>query len=121
MRKTTLALLAFLGGCSAPPPPQPPPMPSPIPIYPSGKQSPAPAPADEQEPPAADDKFAKVVIKVEKVGGSVYMLEGSGGNIGVSIGADGIVLVDDQFAPLAPKIKAALKGITDRPIKVVLN
>ena len=60
-------------------------------------------------------------IKVTKVAGNVYMLEGSGGNIGVSVGADGIVMVADEFAPLAPKIKAALKGITDRPLKFVLN
>jgi glyoxylase-like metal-dependent hydrolase (beta-lactamase superfamily II) len=44
-----------------------------------------------------------------------------GGNIGVSVGDDGIVLVDDQFAPLAAKIQAALKGITDKPLRVVLN
>ena len=71
--------------------------------------------------PSAEDKFASVTVKVEKVGGSVYMLEGAGGNIGVSVGDDGIVLVDDEFAPLAPKIREALLGITDRPIKVVLN
>src|ERR1051326_687591 len=65
--------------------------------------------------------FSKVEIKATKVAGAVYMLEGSGGNIGVSVGEDGIVLVDDQFAPLAPKIKAALKQITDKPIKFVLN
>ena len=70
--------------------------------------------------PAQQD-FSNVQIKVTKVAGTVYMLEGSGGNIGVSIGEDGIVLVDDQFAPLAPKIRAALKGITDKPIKFVLN
>jgi glyoxylase-like metal-dependent hydrolase (beta-lactamase superfamily II) len=49
------------------------------------------------------------------------MLEGSGGNIGVSVGDDGIAIVDDQFAPLAPKIREALKGITDKPVKFVLN
>jgi glyoxylase-like metal-dependent hydrolase (beta-lactamase superfamily II) len=49
------------------------------------------------------------------------MLEGSGGNIGVSVGEDGIVIVDDQFAPLAPKIKAALKDLTDKPLRFVLN
>jgi cyclase len=49
------------------------------------------------------------------------LLEGSGGNIGVSVGEDGIVLVDDQFAPLAPKVKEALKGITGKPVKFVLN
>jgi cyclase len=65
--------------------------------------------------------FSKVEIKATKVAGSVYMLQGSGGNIGVSVGEDGIVIVDDQFAPLAPKIKAALKEITDKPVKFVLN
>jgi glyoxylase-like metal-dependent hydrolase (beta-lactamase superfamily II) len=62
-----------------------------------------------------------VTIQVEKVAGSVYVLYGAGGNIGVSVGDDGIVVVDDQFAPLAEKIQAALKGITDKPIRVVLN
>src|SRR3954463_7386614 len=70
---------------------------------------------------AQDRDFSKVEIKVQKVNGSVYMLTGSGGNIGVSVGEDGIVIVDDQFAPLAPKIKEALKGITDKPLKFVLN
>jgi glyoxylase-like metal-dependent hydrolase (beta-lactamase superfamily II) len=69
----------------------------------------------------AQQDFSKVEIKVTKVAGTVYMLQGAGGNIGVSVGDDGIVIVDDQFAPLAPKIKAALKGITDKPIKFVLN
>lgn len=69
----------------------------------------------------AQQNFDKVEIKVTKVAGTVYMLEGAGGNIGVSVGDDGIVLVDDQFAPLAPKIRAALKGISDKPIKFVLN
>jgi cyclase len=69
----------------------------------------------------ARQDFSNVEIKVSKVAGSVYMLEGSGGNIGVSVGEDGIVLVDDQFAPLAPKIKAALKGISDKPVKFVIN
>jgi hypothetical protein len=50
--------------------------------------------------------FSQVQIKATKVAGNVYMLEGSGGNIGVSVGADGILIVDDQFAPLADKIRA---------------
>ncbi|ABF39358.1 beta-lactamase-like protein [Candidatus Koribacter versatilis Ellin345] len=70
---------------------------------------------------AQDNDFSKVQIKVEKVAGSVYMLQGAGGNIGVSIGDDGIVIVDDQFAPLADKIRAALKGITDKPVRFVIN
>lgn len=69
----------------------------------------------------AQKDFSKVQIKVHKVAGSVYMLEGEGGNIGVSVGDDGIVVVDDQFAPLAEKISAALKGITDKPVRFVIN
>ena len=70
---------------------------------------------------AQDEDFSKVQIKVTKVAGNVYMLEGSGGNIGASVGDDGIVIVDDQFAPLADKIQAALKGITDKPVRFVIN
>lgn len=70
---------------------------------------------------AQDEDFSKVAIKVTKVAGTVYMLEGAGGNIGASVGEDGIVVVDDQFAPLAPKIQAALKGITDKPVRFILN
>jgi glyoxylase-like metal-dependent hydrolase (beta-lactamase superfamily II) len=69
----------------------------------------------------AQRDFSKVEIKAEKVAGSVYMLTGAGGNIGVSVGEDGIVIIDDQFAPLAPKIKTALKGISDKPIRFILN
>jgi glyoxylase-like metal-dependent hydrolase (beta-lactamase superfamily II) len=49
------------------------------------------------------------------------MLEGRGGNIGVSAGEDGVVLIDDQFAPLTDKIRAAVKSIADQPIRFVLN
>lgn len=70
---------------------------------------------------AAQQDFSKVEVKATKVAGTVYMLTGSGGNIGVSAGDDGIVIVDDQFAPLAPKIIQALNGISDRPVKFVLN
>src|SRR6267142_2486587 len=65
--------------------------------------------------------FSKVEIKVTKVNGNVYMLEGAGGNIGVSVGPDGILIVDDQFAPLADKIKAALKTLGDGKLKFILN
>src|SRR5512143_1052591 len=70
---------------------------------------------------AQERDFSKVQIKVTKVAGSVYMLEGAGGNIGVSVGEDGIVIVDDQYAPLSEKIQAALKGITDKPVRFVIN
>lgn len=65
--------------------------------------------------------FSKVEMKVTKVNGNIYMLEGAGGNIGASVGEDGIVIVDDQYAPLADKIRAALKGITDKPLRFVIN
>src|SRR3954453_8190604 len=70
---------------------------------------------------AQQQDFSKVEIKAQKVADGVYMLSGAGGNIGVSVGDDGIVIVDDQFAPLAPKIQAALKGITDKPVRFILN
>jgi cyclase len=68
--------------------------------------------------------FSKVEIKVTPVAGKVYMLEGAGGNIGASVGEDGILLVDDQFEPLAPKIRVAVQGIAGGgggKIKFVIN
>jgi len=70
---------------------------------------------------AQQGDFSKVQIKVTKVSGNIYMLEGAGGNIAASVGEDGIVIVDDQFAPLAEKIQAALKGITDKPVRFIIN
>src|SRR5881296_222969 len=67
--------------------------------------------------------WSKVQIKTTKVSGNIYMLEGQGGNIAASVGEDGIVIVDDQFAPLAEKIQAVLKniGVTDKPVRFVIN
>jgi len=75
---------------------------------------------------AAQEKtpdWSKVEIKVTKVSGNIYMLAGQGGNIAASVGEDGIVIVDDEFAPLAEKIQTALKnlGITDKPVRFVIN
>ena len=66
---------------------------------------------DQRAAVAQQRDFSKVEIKVTPVAGRVYMLEGAGGNIGASVGEDGILLVDDQFEPLAPKIRAAVQGI----------
>src|SRR5215510_3970344 len=78
-----------------------------------------------QSTSAQQPDWSKIEIKAEKVAGNVYMLYGvggfAGGNIGVSVGDDGIVLVDDQFQPLVPKIEAALKGVSDKPVRFVLN
>ncbi|HVT57899.1 MAG TPA: MBL fold metallo-hydrolase [Thermoanaerobaculia bacterium] len=70
---------------------------------------------------AQGQDFSKVEIKVKLAAGKVYMLEGAGGNIGVSAGEDGQLLVDDQFEPLAPKIRAALGSLTGGKLKFVLN
>ena len=70
---------------------------------------------------AQEQDFSKVEMKVTKVAGDVYMLQGAGGNIGASVGEDGIVIVDDEFAPLAEKIQAALKGITEKPVRFIIN
>jgi glyoxylase-like metal-dependent hydrolase (beta-lactamase superfamily II) len=77
---------------------------------------------------SAEDKqdFSKVEIKATKVAGQVYVIEDattefSGGNVGVSVGPDGIVLIDDKFAPLAPKLEAALRTVSDKPVRFVIN
>ncbi len=61
------------------------------------------------------------IIKSTKVSGNVYMLEGRGGNIGVSVGDDGILIVDNQFANLAPQIESALSDLSKGDLKFVLN
>ena len=72
-------------------------------------------------PAAAQQDFSKVEIKAEKVADGLWMLTGAGGNIGVSAGPDGVFLVDDQYAPLTDKIKAAVAALSDKPIRFVLN
>jgi glyoxylase-like metal-dependent hydrolase (beta-lactamase superfamily II) len=64
---------------------------------------------------------SKVEVKAEKLAEGVHMLTGAGGNIGVLSGPDGVLLVDDQYAPLTPKIKAAVAAISEKPIRFVLN
>ncbi len=70
---------------------------------------------------AQDDRFANVTIEAVPVSGSISMLIGSGGNIGVSAGNDGILIIDDQYAPLATKIKAALEALGSDTPKFLLN
>jgi cyclase len=74
---------------------------------------------------AQEQDFSKVELKTTKLSPGVAMLEGvggfAGGNIAVSYGADGPVIVDDQFAPMAPKIVAAVRALQDAPIRFVIN
>jgi cyclase len=72
-------------------------------------------------PLTAQQNFDTVQIRTVKVTDGVYMLMGSGGNIGVSAGPNGVILIDDQFAPLTDKIKAAVAAINRAPIRFLLN
>jgi cyclase len=76
----------------------------------------AAAPALAQQP-----DFSKVEVKAEKVADSVYMLTGAGGNVGLSVGEDGALVIDDQFAPLTDKILTAIRMITPSPVRFVVN
>ena len=71
--------------------------------------------------PVLAQNFDKVQIKTEQINATTYMLTGAGGNIGVSVGEDALFLIDDQYAPMTPKIKAALAAISSKPVKFVIN
>lgn len=66
-------------------------------------------------------RFDKVNIETIKVSDHVFMLVGAGGNIGVSIGEDGVFVIDDQFAPLSEKIHNAIKALSDKDITFLVN
>ena len=72
-------------------------------------------------PTLAQRDFSNVEIKATHVKGNIYMLNGTGGNVGVSLGEDGVLIVDDKFAPLAEKIRAALKSVGGGDLKFILN
>jgi glyoxylase-like metal-dependent hydrolase (beta-lactamase superfamily II) len=74
-----------------------------------------PAPVSEAQ------DFSGVEIGVQELRGSVRMLTGAGGNLGVSSGEDGVFLIDDQFAPLSDKIRAAIATFSEEPVRFVLN
>ena len=69
----------------------------------------------------AQDDLSKIEIKTEKLSDHVYMMTGSGGNLGVSVGDDGVFLIDSQFAALTPKIQAAIAKLSARPVRFMLN
>jgi cyclase len=72
-------------------------------------------------PGAAQQDFSKVEVKVERLAPGVAVLFGAGGNIGLSYGDDGNAIVDDQYAPLTPKIVAAVRALDPDPIRFVIN
>jgi len=69
----------------------------------------------------AQGDFSSVEIKSETVVDGVFMLTGAGGNIGVSVGDDGVFIIDDQFAPLTDKILAKISELSDQPVRFVIN
>lgn len=70
---------------------------------------------------AVAQDFNEIEITTTPVRDGIYMLQGSGGNIGVSIGEDGVIIVDDQFGPLTMKIQAAIAELSDKPVTFVMN
>jgi cyclase len=72
-------------------------------------------------PLAAQAGLDTVQIRTMPLGKGVYMLQGSGGNIGLATGSDGAFLIDDQYAELSAKILAAVKAITDKPVRFLVN
>ena len=69
----------------------------------------------------SQQEMADVQIQTQQVADGVYMLMGRGGNIGVSVGEDGVFVIDDQFAPLTDKILSAIRAITPEPVHFVIN
>jgi len=65
--------------------------------------------------------FDDVEVTVHEVAGAVRYLEGAGGNIGMLSGPDGVYLIDDQYAPLTDKIVAAIRSVSDEPVRIVIN
>lgn len=70
---------------------------------------------------AQQQDFSKVEIKVERLAPGVAVLFGSGGNIGLSYGEDGNVVIDDQYAPLTDKVLAAIRTLDPDPVRFVVN
>lgn len=69
----------------------------------------------------AQEDFSKVEIKTSELAPGIYMLEGAGGNLGLSVGEDGAFLIDDQYAPMSAKIQAAVAKVSQKPIRFVVS
>jgi hypothetical protein len=71
--------------------------------------------------PAQDFDFEQIEIQTDKVADNIYMLSGGGGNIGVLVGEDGVLIIDSMFAELEQKIKIAISELSDRPVRYLLT
>ena len=83
----------------------------------AGPQQTTPRPA--LPPPAPTPPYTR--IESVNVAPGVYVLIGRGGNIGLSVGRDGAAIIDDQFADMVPKIRAAVALLADKPVQFVIN
>src|SRR6187431_2506745 len=83
----------------------------------SAQQPATPPAAPAAMPATAED----VKIETIPVAAGIYMLKGRGGNVGLTVGVDGAAIIDDQFADMAPKIRAAVAMLSDQPVKFVIN
>lgn len=76
-------------------------------------------------PVLSQDDFSKMSVRTTPAGGAVYMLDGQGGfgggNVAVSVGVDGVLLVDNMYVPMMAKVKDAIKSLSDKPIRYVIN
>jgi cyclase len=70
---------------------------------------------------SAQQDFSKVEVKTTKVSDNFYTLAGAGGMVGVLIGPDGVFMVDSQFAPMSEKLMAAIRKLTDKPVRFLVN
>ncbi|HEY5623766.1 MAG TPA: MBL fold metallo-hydrolase [Gammaproteobacteria bacterium] len=68
-----------------------------------------------------DRDWDAVELRIEHVAGSIHMLIGQGGNIGLSVGEDGVIMIDDQFAPLSARIAQTIRAFTDEEIRFLIN
>lgn len=70
---------------------------------------------------SAQEDYSKIEIKTSELAPGIYMLEGAGGNLGLSVGDDGAFLIDDQYAPMSAKIQAAVAKVSQKPIRFVVS
>jgi glyoxylase-like metal-dependent hydrolase (beta-lactamase superfamily II) len=79
------------------------------------------APAQQLQPLAPAPNFDKVEFKTTDLGHRIYMLQGAGGNVTLALADDGAFVIDDDFTPLYGKLKAAIRAVTDLPVRYVIN
>ncbi len=65
--------------------------------------------------------FSKIEVRTTKLNDSIWLLQGAGGNVALSVGSDAVFLIDDDYGAMAPKLKAAIAAISKKPVQFLLN